>query len=76
MSRDILDRDDDTIQPTTPVFLRFRPFRARKKAQFLTVILDPGGFNAFSKIGPVVDSKIDLTIYSRVIPIRLLAIKA
>jgi hypothetical protein len=31
------------------------------------VVLDPGGFGAFSKIGPVVDSEIGLTIYSRVI---------
>jgi hypothetical protein len=40
------------------------------------VVLDLEGFNAFSEISSVVDSKIDLTIYSCVIPIRLLAIKA
>jgi hypothetical protein len=40
------------------------------------VVLDLGGFNAFSEIGLIVDSKVGLTIYSYVIPIRLLAIEA
>jgi hypothetical protein len=31
------------------------------------VVLDPGGFGAFSEIGSVVGSEIGLTIYSRVI---------
>jgi hypothetical protein len=50
VGRNTLDRDDDTIQPTTPVFLRFG---AGKQAQFFTVVLDPRGFGAFSEISSV-----------------------
>jgi hypothetical protein len=40
------------------------------------VVPDLEEFDAFSKIGHVVDSEISLAIYPHVIPIELLAIKA
>jgi hypothetical protein len=71
--RGTLDRDDDTTQATTPVFLS--PW-AGKKAQFITVVPDPGGFGAFSEITRVIDSEVGLAIYPHIIPIGLLAIEA
>src|SRR5271156_2087338 len=49
----------------------FSEVEAHEKAQFFTVVLDPGKFSAFSEIGPVVDSEVGLAIYSCVIPIRI-----
>jgi hypothetical protein len=64
------------IIPHNPQRQVFSRFGARKKAQFFIAVLDPGGFGAFSEIGPAVDSEVRLAIYSRVIPIGLLAIEA
>jgi hypothetical protein len=66
VGRGTFDRNDNTTQLITPVFLRFG---ARKKAQLFTVISDPEGFSAFSEFGRVVDSEVGLAIYSHVIPI-------
>jgi len=70
--RGTLNRDDDTTQATTPVFLR--PW-AGKKTQFITVVPDPGGFGAFSEIGRVIDSEVGLAIYPHIILVGLLAIE-